>query len=207
MSPVESFAATHPLSLLALNVFGDQIGLPIPSYPSLVLAGAFASEHGSPEPGLVVLMALLVCLLADSLWYWMGARYGDALTRKINRGSPKMSAAFAKGRNAYLRYGPVVLVFAKFIPGAGAVSTLLAGQMAMPKSHFVAYSILGSLVWSSSALALGASFGGPLLYAFDNLKQYLVLGLAVMSIGALELMAYKAAFSARKQAMRRPSTK
>lgn len=207
MSPVESFAATHPLSLLALNVFGDQIGLPIPSYPSLVLAGAFASEQGSPELGLVVLMALLVCLLADSLWYYMGARFGDALTRRINQGSPKMSAAFAQGRSTYLRYGPVVLVFAKFIPGAGAVSTLLAGQMAMPKSHFMACSILGSLVWSSSALALGASFGGPLLYAFDNLKQYLVLGLAVMSIGALALMAYKAAFSARKQAMRRPSTK
>lgn len=89
MSPVESFAATHPLSLLALNVFGDQIGLPIPSYPSLVLAGAFASEHGSPEPGLVVLMALLVCLLADSLWYWMGARYGDALTRKSTEAHPR----------------------------------------------------------------------------------------------------------------------
>lgn len=39
MSPVQSFAIDHPLSLLALNVFGDQIGLPVPSYPSLVLAG------------------------------------------------------------------------------------------------------------------------------------------------------------------------
>lgn len=207
MSPVESFAVDHPLVLLALNVFGDQIGLPIPSYPSLVLAGAFASKHGSPDPGLVVLMALVVCLLADCIWYLMGARFGDALTRRICRGSPKMSAAFTQGRKAYLRYGPVVLVFAKFIPGAGAVSTLLAGQMAMPKSHFVAYSILGSLLWCSSALALGAGFGGPILYAFDSIKEYLVFGLAGIGIAVVTLLAFRAALSALKQVMRRPVTK
>lgn len=207
MSPVESFAVDHPLVLLGLNVFGDQIGLPIPSYPSLVLAGAFASKHGSPDPGLVVLLAMVVCLFADSVWYLMGARFGDALTRWICRGSPRMSAAFVQGRKAYLRYGPVVLVFAKFIPGAGAVSTLLAGQMAMPRLHFVAYSILGSLLWSSSALALGAGFGGPILHAFDSLQEYLVLGLECIGIAALTLLAFRAALSALKQAMRRPITK
>lgn len=207
MSPIESFAVNHPLSLLALNVFGDQIGLPIPSYPSLVLAGAFASEHGAPDPALVIAMAVVVCLVADSIWYWMGSRFGEVLTRRICRGSPKMGAAFAQGRKAYLRYGPVVLVFAKFVPGAGAVSTLLAGQMAMPKSHFVAYSILGSLLWCSSALALGAGFGRPILYAFDSLKDYLLLGLAVVGIGGLTLMVFRAALSALKHALRTPVTK
>jgi membrane protein DedA with SNARE-associated domain len=118
-----------------------------------------------------------------------------------------MSAAFTQGRKAYLRYGPVVLVFAKFIPGAGAVSTLLAGQMAMPKSHFVAYSILGSLLWCSSALALGAGFGGPILYAFDSIKEYLVFGLAGIGIAVVTLLAFRAALSALKQVMRRPVTK
>lgn len=207
MSPVESFAVNHPLALLALNVFGDQIGLPIPSYPSLVLAGAFASEHGAPEPELVIAMALIVCLVADSIWYLMGARFGDALTRRICRASPKMNAAFAQGRKAYLRYGPVVLVVAKFIPGAGAVSTLLAGQMAMTKTHFAAYSILGSLLWCSSALALGAGFGGPILYAFDSMKEYLVLGLTAVGIGVMTLLAVRATLSALKHAMRRPLTK
>ncbi|OLS59757.1 DedA family protein [Pseudomonas putida] len=207
MSPVENFAVDHPLVLLGLNVFGDQIGLPIPSYPSLVLAGAFASKHGSPDPGLVVLLALVVCLFADSVWYLMGARFGEALTRWICRVSPRTGTAFVQGRKAYLRYGPVVLVFAKFIPGAGAVSTLLAGQMAMPKAHFVAYSLLGSLLWSSSALVLGAGFGGPILHAFDTLQDYLVLGLGFIGIAVLTLVAFRAALSALKQAMRRPITK
>ncbi|MGE8044976.1 DedA family protein [Pseudomonas monteilii] len=207
MSPVESFAVDHPLLLLALNVFGDQMGLPIPSYPSLVLAGAFASQHGAPDPVLVVLMALVVCLLADCIWYLMGARFGDALTRRICRSSPKMSAAFAQGRKAYLRHGPMVLIFAKFVPGAGAVSTLLAGQLGMPKAHFVAYSLLSSLLWCNSALALGAGFGGPIVYAFDSMKDYLVLGLASVGVGALGLLAFKVARTALKQAIRRPIIK
>lgn len=207
MSPFESFAINHPLLLLALNVFGDQIGLPVPSYPSLVLAGAFASEHGSPEPALVIAMALVVCLLADSLWYLMGARFGDALSRRLCRGLPRMAGAFDQGRTAYRRYGPAVLLVAKFIPGAGAVSTLLAGQMAMPKAHFVAYSLLGSLLWCSSALALGAGFGGPILYVFDSVKDYLLIGLAAVAIAVVTLMAFKLALPLLKHATGRPATK
>lgn len=191
MGPVESFATNHPVSLLALNVFGDQLGLPVPSYPSLVLAGAFASEQSSSNPALIVAMAMLCCLLADSLWYFLGARFGDALTRRIGRSSPRMSAALAQGRKAYLRHGPVVLVFARFIPGAGAASTLLAGQIGMAKLHFVACSLLGSMLWSGSALALGAGFGEAILYAFDSLKDYLALGLVTLVGGVLALLIFR----------------
>lgn len=204
MGFVESFASSHPLSLLALNVFGDQIGLPVPSYPSLVLAGAFASEQGSPDLALIVLMAMLCCLLADSLWYVLGARFGDVLTRRIGRSSPRMSAALTHGRNAYLRHGAVVLVFARFIPGAGAVSTLLAGQMGMSKAHFVACSLLGSTLWSGSALALGAGFGETILYAFECLKEYLALGLLTLGVGVLALLVFRVVPSVLRHAMGRP---
>ncbi len=204
MGPVESFATHHPLSLLALNVFGDQLGLPVPSYPSLVLAGAFASEQGSPDPVLIVALAMLCCLLADSLWYFLGARFGDALSHRIGRSSPRMSSALARGRKAYLRHGPVVLVFARFIPGAGAVSTLLAGQIGMPRTHFVACSLLGSMLWSGSALTLGAAFGGAILHAFDSLKEYLELGLATLGAGVLALLVFRVAPSALRHAMGRP---
>lgn len=203
MGSVESFATNHPLALLALNVFGDQIGLPVPSYPSLVLAGAFASEHGSPDPALIVALAVLCCLLADSLWYLLGARFGDALIHRIGR-SPRMAAALAQGRQAYLRHGPLVLLFARFIPGAGAVSTLLAGQMAMARTHFVACSLLGSMIWSSSALALGAGFGEPILYAFASVKEYLVLGLATLAAGVLSWVAFRVACGALKHTQQRP---
>jgi len=204
MGPVESFATSHPLSLLALNVFGDQIGLPVPSYPSLVLAGAFASEQGSPDPMVIVVMAMICCLLADSLWYALGARFGDALTRRIGRSSPRTSAVLERVRKAYLRHGPVVMVFARFIPGAGAVSTLLAGQMAMSKAHFVACSLLGSMLWSSSAIALGAGFGEQILHAFDSLKDYLEIGLSALGVGLLSLVVFRAAPSALRHAMGRP---
>jgi len=204
MGSVESFAINHPLSLLALNVFGDQLGLPVPSYPSLVLAGAFASEQGSPDPALIVVLAMICCLLADSLWYVLGARFGDALSQRIGRSSPRMSTALAQGRKAYLRHGPVVLVFARFIPGAGAVSTLLAGQIGMAKAHFVVCSLLGSMLWSGSALALGAGFGDAILYAFDSLKEYLELGLATLGGGVLTLLIFRLAPSALRHAMGRP---
>lgn len=162
MSPIESFAVNHPLSLLALNVFGDQIGLPIPSYPSLVLAGAFASEHGAPDPALVIAMAVVVCLVADSIWYWMGSRFGEVLTRRICRGSPKMGAAFAQGRKAYLRYGPVVLVFAKFVLAQAPSQRCWPAKWLCPNrtsspTAFSARSFGAVALWPSAQALVGQS--------------------------------------------------
>ena len=207
MNPLESFAVSHPLTLLTMNVFGDQLGLPIPSYPSLVLAGAFASEHGAPNPRLIMPLVLVACLLADSIWYWLGARFGDDLSRRLARHSPRLEAALSQGRRAYLRHGAVVLVLAKFIPGAGAVSTLLAGQMAMPRMHFVIYSLIGSTLWGSSALVLGAGFGGPILQLFDCIKEYLMLVLAVAGTGVVGLLVSRAALGALKHTLHHPFTK
>ncbi|MHA6198097.1 DedA family protein [Pseudomonas wadenswilerensis] len=204
MGPVESLATQHPLFLLALNVLGDQLGLPVPSYPSLVLAGAFASEQGSPDPVLIVVMAMLCCLLADSLWYLLGTRFGDALIHRVGGASPRTNAVLAQVRKAYPRHGPMVMVVARFIPGAGAVSTLLAGQMAMSKAHFIACSLLGSMLWSSSALALGSRFGEAILQAFDSLKAYLEVGLVTLGVGILALLVIRVAPSALRHAMGRP---
>lgn len=174
MNPVEGFTLDHPLALLALNVFGDQIGLPIPSYPSLMLAGAFTSERGSPDPLQVMVIALVACLLADGIWFLISLNYGASLSQRLCKASPRMATAMARGQKAYLRYGPVVLVFAKFLPGAGAISILLAGQMGMRRLPFFVYSSIGSVVWTASALALGAGLGEAILFIFEQLQLYLL---------------------------------
>ena len=59
------------LSLVFLNVLCDQLGLPVPALPTLIVAGAMAADGRLPA-GAVFALALCACLLGDTVWYLAG---------------------------------------------------------------------------------------------------------------------------------------
>lgn len=71
-----SVIAEQGLLLVFANVLLQQLGVPIPAEPTLVVAGSLAARGLLPLPGLVGVTWLAV-LIADSTWYWMGRRYGN----------------------------------------------------------------------------------------------------------------------------------
>ena len=74
----------YGLAIVALNVLLNQIGLPVPAVPTLVLAGAIAASGQQPV-GTVFLAAVGACLLADSGWYWVGQKYGIRVLKTLCR--------------------------------------------------------------------------------------------------------------------------
>ena len=59
------------LSVVFLNVLCNQLGLPIPVLPTLVLAGALAAAGRLPPMALFCL-AVAACVIGDSVWYIAG---------------------------------------------------------------------------------------------------------------------------------------
>src|SRR5437879_13177701 len=75
----------YGLGLVFLTVLIEQIGLPIPSYPILVVTAALSTQGNYRVPQ-VIAWAVFACLLADFGWYRVGARFGRrvlALTCRI----------------------------------------------------------------------------------------------------------------------------
>jgi membrane protein DedA with SNARE-associated domain/rhodanese-related sulfurtransferase len=180
----------YGLLVVFLTVLLDQGGLPIPSYPPMIIASALAEDaNESLLPILAV--ATFATVLADVLWFAGGRRFGVRLLRLMCRLSLSPDSCVTMTRNIYVRWGAPSLIVAKFVPGFAAVATTLAGQMLTPVPRFVFFDGLGALLWVGIAVALGAVFHetvSDLLFRLDELGRY---GLFLVISTIVLFIAYK----------------
>jgi membrane protein DedA with SNARE-associated domain/rhodanese-related sulfurtransferase len=152
------FFVHYAYLVLFLWVLGEQLGAPVPSIPLLVTAGSLTATHQLFLP-LVLGSVLVACFVADSLWYFMGKRYGGAMVRLVCKFSFEISTCVRKTENYFTKHGPDALLVAKFIPGLGTVAAPIAGQTGMKYPVFLAYDLAGALMWASAAVLSGRFFG------------------------------------------------
>jgi membrane protein DedA with SNARE-associated domain len=139
------------------NVLLEQLGLPVPAYPTLVVAGALAAHGAIPFPRLA-LAVLVATLAADTLWFLLGRRHGAFMLKLVCRMSLSPDTCVRQTEGIFERYGMRGLLVAKFIPGFSMVAPPLAGSLRVPLSRFLLYDTGGTLLWGGSALLLGVVF-------------------------------------------------
>ncbi|WP_454765749.1 DedA family protein/thiosulfate sulfurtransferase GlpE [Cupriavidus campinensis] len=178
MGDLQGLLDGHGLLLVFLNVLAEQAGLPVPAYPMLFVAGALSMQASGPPIGAVLFAVIAACLIADTAWYFAGKRLGQPMLRTICRVSISPDTCIRQTQSLYLRVGPRSLVFAKLLPGAGALSTAMAGMTATPFHIFLFYDVLGALVWAGGALLAGVVFSDfvdAVLAAFSTYGHIAVL--------------------------------
>jgi len=168
----------------------EQVGLPLPTYPVLIVAGAWAAR-GGPVPAQIAAAAVAACLLADLAWYASGRRFGSRVLRAMCRLSLEPDSCVSDTEHLFGRFGTRVLVIAKFIPGLGAVSTAMSGVVSAPLSHFLVYDAVGATLWAGSGVALGWIFHDAVDDVFTELA-------ALGRIGGLLILALLLVFLALK---------
>jgi len=145
------------LGFVFLNVLLEQLGLPVPAVPTLVVAGAVAASGRMSAPTLYAL-AVAACALADGTWYFAGRTYGGRVMTLLCQISLSPDSCVSETQSAFERWGPKALVFAKFVPGLGLIAPPLAGATRMHFGRFIGLSVLGACLWVGAAL-----LGGVLL--------------------------------------------
>ncbi len=178
MGDLQSLLDGHGLMLVFLSVLAEQAGLPVPAYPMLFVAGALSMQESGPSIGAVLFAVIAACLIADTAWYFAGKRLGQPMLRTICRVSISPDTCIRQTQSLYLRVGPRSLVFAKLLPGAGALSTAMAGMTATPFHTFIFYDALGALVWAGGALLAGVVFSDfvdTILAAFSTYGHIAVM--------------------------------
>ena len=169
------------LAVFAL-VLVEQVGLPLPTYPVLIVAGAW-SARGGPAAAKIVAAAIGACLLADLAWYASGRRFGSRVLRAMCRLSLEPDSCVSDTEHLFARFGTRVLMLAKFIPGLGAVTTAMSGVVSARLPGFLAYDCIGAALWAGSAVALGSIFHDAVddvfseLAALGRVGGLLILGL------------------------------
>ena len=143
------------LGFVFLNVLLQQLGLPVPVVPTLVVAGAVAAS-GKMSGYALYALAVAACVIADSTWYTAGRRYGGRVMSLLCRVSLSPDSCVSQTQGAFERWGARALVFAKFVPGLALIAPPLAGATRMQFGRFIIFSAIGAGLWVGAALLGGA---------------------------------------------------
>jgi membrane protein DedA with SNARE-associated domain/rhodanese-related sulfurtransferase len=152
------FFVHYAYLIIFLWVLVEQIGIPIPSVPVLLTAGTLSATHRVSWLGITLAM-LAACMIADTIWFSLGRRYGNSVLKLLCRLSFEASTCVSKTENYFTRRGAVTLLFAKFVPGLSTVAAPIAGQTGMSYARFLAWDIAGSLIWGETFILAGRFFG------------------------------------------------
>ncbi len=161
LAEIEAMLSQYGLAIVALAVLLDQLGVPIPAPPTLVLAGGLVGK-GVLDPGATFVVATLACLPADLAWFEIGRRKGRRVLRLLCRISLEPDSCVRMTAERFARRGPMTLLFAKFLPGVQTIAPPLAGASGLSQPRFLAYDVPGAALWSAVFLVAGALLHGQI---------------------------------------------
>jgi len=179
MSDVVTLLRHHGYAALALIVFLEAVGLPVPAALALIAAGAAAAVHVL-QPQTVLGVALFAMLLGDNLLYCFGRFTGWWLLGVLCRLAANPESCVLRSAESFYKRGRTTLVFAKFIPGINTLAPPLAGSMRMRWPEFVRLDFLAATLYTGAYILAGYAFSGVIevvthrMHAVGRLIEWLM---------------------------------
>lgn len=157
---------------VGLFTLAETVFPPIPSEVVLPLAG-FSAQRGEMSVVLLVLTSTLGAYVGALLLYWLGAAAG--LERSI-RWLAKLPLVdredFDRAARWFGRHGRSAIFFGRLVPGIRSLISLPAGAEKMDLISFSIFTIVGSGIWNTLLILLGAALGTQYRLV-DQYAQYL----------------------------------
>jgi membrane protein DedA with SNARE-associated domain/rhodanese-related sulfurtransferase len=185
MDAIAGQLAQYGVPLVGFNVLLQQLGLPIPAVPTLMLAGALAAS-GHIDFGAALAIAVLASLVADLVWFWAGRRFGYPVLRFLCRISLSPDMCVRQTEGIFERWGFYSVVVSKFVPGFSTVAPPIAGALGMNVRAFTLASTASALLWAGAAMVVGLVFAQQIEAVVAWMSTHVPLaGLAVVVIVAV----------------------
>ncbi len=158
---VKALISWGGISLIAMIIFAETglfFGFFLPGDSLLVTAGIFA-KTGELSISWLLLAASIAAILGDQVGYALGFKAGHALFQREDSLFFKKKH-LKKAHDFYERYGAKTIVLARFVPIVRTFAPAVAGAADMSYSQFVAYNMLGGLLWISAMAGGGYALAG-----------------------------------------------
>lgn len=180
----------YGLWLVFANVLLEQLGVPLPAYPTLIITGALINR-GEYSAMALLATAVTAAMISDLLWYRAGKRYGRKVLTTLCRISLSPDSCVNQTESIYFRWGSPSLIVAKFIPGFSSVASALAGTVGTRRANFIFFDTIGAALWAGVALFLGSLFSNAIDELINMLVQIgkwgaLLIGLAFATFVAVK---------------------
>jgi membrane-associated protein len=168
------------LAILVLIVFAETGLVVTPFLPGdslLFAAGAFAAR-GSLDIGTLVIALTIAAIAGDTVNYWIGDRIGK---RAFTAGLPFVKPEhLERTERFYEKHGGKTIILARFVPIIRTFAPFVAGVGTMQYSRFLAYNVVGGVVWVALFTLAGYFFGN--LPAVQRNFKLVILAIIIVSV-------------------------
>lgn len=178
LSQISQAVQQDAVTVVFVNVLLQQLGLPVPAVPTLLLAGSLAATPG--HLGQVLAAAIVASVIADWLWYRAGRVFGYRALAGLCKLSINPASCVSQTEARFIRWGLSSLVVAKFIPGFSTVAPPIAGALRMHLPGFLLAAGAGACLWAGLALAAGWLLKDAVQAAIGALDRHTDTALAVV---------------------------
>jgi membrane-associated protein len=174
--------------LLFLVIFMETGLVVTPFLPGDSLIFAAGTFAGMGHFNIIVLLVMLsvAAILGDTVNYWIGHYIGPRAFSGNIRFLKKEYLERTHG--FYEKHGGKTIIIARFIPIIRTFAPFVAGIGAMTYSKFIAYNVIGGLLWVFLFTLAGYFFGG-LAVVQDNFSL-VIIAIVLISVlpGVVEFM-------------------
>ncbi|HRP08151.1 MAG TPA: DedA family protein [Gemmatimonadales bacterium] len=159
LAEIISRYGTGTYLILFLIIFAETGLVVMPLLPGdslLFAAGAFAAL-GDLNPWLLNALLVAAAILGDTVNYWVGKKVGPRAfsgeIRFLKREYLDRTQGF------YQRHGGKTIILARFVPIVRTFAPFVAGVGEMNYPRFLAYNVVGGVVWVTLFVWAGYLFG------------------------------------------------
>jgi len=175
---------------LALTLLLGAIGLPLPIGVAAVLAGSLAAL-GNLRWEWAGIIAVTASFAGDLIAYGIGRAVSDAFLARHGRWIGYSQQRRDNIQALLQKWGGITVIISRTLTSSlSSVVSIFAGVSRYPLAPFLAFALLGRLIWTSAYLGIGYGIGGNI----DAASQFLgnLSGL-IIALGVLVVAgAYRA---------------
>jgi membrane-associated protein len=188
---------TWTYAILFLIIFCETglVILPLLPGDSLLFAAGTFAALGSLDPWLLTGVLIVAAILGDTLNYWIGRKTGI----RAFTGEAKFfkQEYLERTRGYFARYGGRTIILARFIPIIRTFAPFVAGVGEMAYSRFIAYNVIGGIVWVSLFVWLGYGFGN--IPAVKERFTLVILGIIAVSVLPIAIEGFRSWNTRRRE--------
>lgn len=170
MFNVEHIIQTGGIAAIAAIIFAESgllIGFFLPGDTLLFSAGILAAG-GRFNIAVLAAAVIAAAIVGDNVGYSIGKKLGPKLFTKKD-GVLFRHEYVARSEKFFASHGGKTVTLARFVPIVRTFTPMIAGAGNMPRNKFMAYNIVGGIVWGGGLTLLGYFLGSKI----PNVEHYI----------------------------------
>ncbi|MHB8645687.1 MAG: DedA family protein, partial [Thermomicrobiales bacterium] len=192
--------AAHPLVVIAVLIFIEELGVPspVPGDLMMLLAGVEVAQHRQ-HLWVVLLVMELATIAGASGLFGVSRRVGRPFVTRYGRFIHLTPERLGRVERTVQRYGAWAVVAGRLIPGLRIITPIAVGVLGEPFLIFLPALALGGFLYILAVTLIGVFIGPAALDTFERLSLPVAALCSFIALGVLLFVVRKARRALREE--------